>query len=54
MSGASIIRNPVIMRILSNLKMMDRLGRGVPMVVQECKLLNKNYIILRCQKNIKQ
>jgi ATP-dependent DNA helicase RecG len=44
MSGASIIRNPVIMRIFSNLKMMDRLGRGIPMVIQECKRLGKSVL----------
>ena len=40
--GVSAIRNPVIMRFLSNLRYMDRLGRGLPMVCKAAKDLGKN------------
>lgn len=39
--GTSFARNPLLVRLMENLGYMDRLGRGLPMVCQEAKKLNK-------------
>lgn len=42
--GTSFARNPLLVRLMENLGYMDKLGRGLPMVCQEAKKLNKNVI----------
>ena len=39
--GTSFARNPLLVRLMENLGYMDRLGRGLPMVCQEARKLNK-------------
>ena len=39
--GAAFSRNPVITRFLVHTRYADRFGRGIPMVIQEAKKLNK-------------
>jgi len=37
--GTSFARNPLLVRLMENLGYMDRLGRGLPMVVQAASRL---------------
>ncbi len=39
--GASYASSPVILRFLENMRYIDKLGRGIPMVCQEAKKLNR-------------
>lgn len=39
--GTSFSRNPLLVRLMENLGCMDKIGRGLPMVYQESKRLNK-------------
>ena len=42
--GTSFARNPLLVRLMENLGYMDKLGRGLPMVCQETKKLNRDVI----------
>ena len=42
--GVSYAANPVILKFLENLRYADKLGRGLPLVYQEAKRLNKNVV----------
>jgi ATP-dependent DNA helicase RecG len=39
--GASYARNPVIVSLLQQMGYIDKLGRGLPMVIREIRNLNK-------------
>ena len=39
--GVSYASNPIILKFLENLRYVDKLGRGLPMVYQEAKKLNR-------------
>ena len=41
MSGVSYSNNPVILKFMENLRYVDKLGRGIPMVLQESIKLGK-------------
>jgi len=43
--GASYPRNPVIASILTNLRYIDKLGRGIPMVLQEAAQKGKKVLL---------
>jgi len=40
--GTSYARNPLLVRFMENLGYMDKLGRGLPMVYREAKMLGRN------------
>ncbi len=44
-SGVSYSNNPVILKFMENLRYVDKLGRGIPLVTQECKKLGKKLIL---------
>lgn len=41
-SGVSYAVNPVLVKFMENLRYIDKLGRGIPMVCHEAKTVNKN------------
>ncbi len=43
-AGVSYSRNSVILKYLENLRYIDKLGRGIPMIINETKKANKNVI----------
>ncbi len=42
--GVSFARNPVILKFMENLRYIDLLGRGIPMVINEVKKINKKVV----------
>ncbi|EFA71604.1 hypothetical protein CRD_02703 [Raphidiopsis brookii D9] len=42
--GVSYSINPVIVKFMENLRYIDKLGRGLPMVYQEAKKLGKDVL----------
>ena len=40
-SGVSYAVNPVIVKFMENMRYIDKLGRGIPMVYNEAKKINK-------------
>lgn len=42
--GVSYASNPIILKFLENLRYVDKLGRGLPMVCQEAKKLNREVL----------
>lgn len=45
MSGVSYSNNPIILKFMENLRYVDKLGRGVPMVLQESIKLGKKLML---------
>ncbi|MBK7372341.1 MAG: hypothetical protein IPJ09_13030 [Saprospiraceae bacterium] len=45
MSGVSYSNNPVILKFMENLRYVDKLGRGIPMVLQESIKLGKKLML---------
>ena len=43
-AGVSFAINPVIVKFMENLRYIDKLGRGLPMVYQQAKLRNKKIL----------
>lgn len=39
--GVSYSRNPIILKFMQNMNYIDKLGRGLPMVIAEAKTLGK-------------
>ena len=39
--GVSYARNPIILKFMENFRYIDRLGRGIPMIIDEVKKANK-------------
>ena len=44
-SGVSYSINPVILKFMENLRYVDKLGRGIPLVKQASQKLGKNLIL---------
>ncbi len=44
-SGVSYTANPVLVKFMDNLRYMDRIGRGFPMVYREMQRLGRNVIV---------
>jgi ATP-dependent DNA helicase RecG len=45
MSGVSYSNNPVILKFMENLRYVDKLGRGIPLVLQESIKLGKKLML---------
>jgi ATP-dependent DNA helicase RecG len=43
-AGVSYAVNPVIVKFMENMRYIDKLGRGLPMVYQEAKKIDKEVV----------
>ncbi len=43
-AGVSYASNPILVKFMENLRYIDRLGRGLPMVYQEIRKLGQEVI----------
>jgi len=44
--GRSVARNPMLVKYMENIRYMDRLGRGIPMILREMKRLGRREPLL--------
>ena len=50
-TGKSVARNPFILKYMENLRYMDHLGRGIPMLFQEAQRMQKSQPTISCDVN---